>query len=305
MPRIPGFSVWICVAGACAGPPREAAIPPLPHPRHGHRVEPLAGGLLVFGGFADRQGAGDRGTRETWYLPPGAARWQRRANLRTSRAFFGSAIVDGAVHAIGDGVERYDPDADRWVEVVPPGALPVSHFGAAAVGKVLWVLGGYPAERSGCHAVDLGTGAVQSIEPPPGFAPGDHFHLLHGLGGRLHVIGGLDGQEFRPRTEHWVRTATGWEQAPSPPQGLWAKFAVHGVVDGRLYVFSDAGAFCFDPREGTWSARKGPERVLVMPAVVAREGRLLVVGGVGVDGRGVALLEYDPARDRWRDLAGR
>ena len=278
----------------------------MPAPRHGHRVEAIEGGLLAFGGFGD-PGLPDRGARETWWLAPGAGSWQRRADLGRGRAFFSSAVVDGSVYAVGDGVERYDVAADRWIEVVPPGALPVSHFAAAALGRTIFVLGGFPADCGGLHAVDLdvaGHAATVRDQPsPPGFKPSDHFHVVQALGGRLHVIGGLDVESFEPRREHWILGAGGFEAQAPPPSGIWAKFTVQAVVGDELYLFGDSGSWRFEAATGRWARRAAPGRTLVMAPSVAIDGTIWVVGGMEVGSDRSPLLAYDVAADAWRDAA--
>jgi hypothetical protein len=309
----PNLSSWastrapllLAALAACAGPQRAApdwSPPPLPGARHGHRVEPLAGGFLAFGGFARDDAGEDRGTHLCCWLPRGGTAWQRRADLRHGQAFGSSAVIDGIVYAVGGDVERYDAAADRWVEVVPPGALPESHFAAAAVGRELFVLGGYPVERSALFAVDAATGAVRREPPPPSFAPGDHFHFLAALGGELHVVGGLDASTFVPRREHWVRRAGSWVALPEPPPGLWAKFGGQAVVGGCWYLFGDFGGCCFDPATGRWTPRAPWPGEFVLPGVIADGGTIHVLGGMRVEGDRGVLLAYDTDTDAWRDL---
>jgi hypothetical protein len=290
--------------GGCAAtatiPPPPLAPALLPIERHGHRVERVRGGLLSFGGFGDPW-LPDRGARETWWLAPGATSWQRRADLSLEHSFFASAVVDGAVVAIGNGIERYDFERDRWELVVPAGALPRSHFGAAALGRTLFVLGGFPKELGELHVVDLESGTVRVEPSPPSFRPGDHFHFVQTLGGKLHVIGGLDGETFRPRREHWIRGERGWEAQPPPPEGLWAKFAVQAAVGDALYLFGDFGGWRLDAASGVWTSRSPPPEMLVMAPSAEIDGTLWVIGGMGVERPRRVLLAYDVAADTWRD----
>lgn len=301
-----------CSAGPLAPPTDPSLQPPAPPPdpaplpgiRHGHRIEPIDGGWLAFGGFARSSSANDddRGSRQTWFLPTGTDTWQRRADLHTGRAFAGSAVVRGAAFAIGDGVERYDPQTDRWTVIAPAGSLPRSHFGAAALGDRIFVLGGFPATGTGMWIVDADTGHVEGTPPPPTFRAGDHFHLLCAIAGDLHVLGGLDGESFTPRCEHWVRGGEGWQAMPAPPAGLWTKFAACAVSGNRLYVFGDAGGLCYEAVERTWTRRCPMPLALAMPCAVAAGDAVWVLGGLAVDGPRDVLLCYDANADRWRDL---
>jgi len=273
--------------------------------RHGHRIEPLDGGLLCFGGFGDPH-AEDRESRQTWWLAPGATEWKRRADLRRQRAFFGSAVIAGVVYAIGADIERYDAKADAWVEVTPPGKLPRSHFGAAALEGKLFVLGGYGAAEAALWVVDVKDGAVRAEPPPPGFAKGDHFHLVHALRGELHVIGGLDGETFRVQREHWVRGAEGWRALPAPPEGLWAKFSAHTVVGESLYVFGENGGWRFDAAEGAWRELAQSGSMLAMPATAVHDDKLWILGGMEVGRNDARVLRaFDLRGQRWLELAPR
>ena len=269
----------------------------LSHQRHGHRLERLDGGLLLFGGYGSATRG--RGMQQTFWLGPGDATWQPRADMNMGRAFFGSAIVNGSVYAVGNGVERYVAAADQWEVVVPAGSLPRSHFATAALGSTLFVLGGFP-EYGGFLAIDLDTGAVDEEAPPPGFNPGDHFHFMVVLAGQLHVIGGLDGQLFETRREHWVRVGGGWQAQPPPPPGLWAKFAAHIVHDEELFLFGDFGAFSYDASTRQWQERAPLPQMLAMPGAVASGSEIWVVGGLAVeDQRSKVLLRYDRGRNVW------
>jgi len=297
-------------ASAQAPAPARAAsarleVVALPAPRHGHRIERVDGGLLSFGGFGDAS-VPDRETRQTFWLATGAKAWQRRADMNVGRAFFSSVTVDGVVHAIGEGVERYDAAADRWTSVLPADGLPRSHFAAAAVGRTIYVLGGYGAEGTEMSVIDLDGPKLRREAAPPGFDLGDHFHFVHALGGRLHVIGGLDGEKFEPQTEHWILTDVGWKAQPAPPPGLWAKFSVQAAVGDKLYLFGDFGAFCFDAKASSWTPRAKLEPMLVMPQAVGIEDVIWVIGGDQVEGSaGRLLLAYDIDKDSWRPAAAR
>lgn len=295
----PAASLILFVVSACASQPAprlEACQ--LPHARHGHRVERIAGGLLCFGGFAPK--AGHDAQRQTWWLGPGARVWERRADMRRARSFFASVKFKGVVYAIGDGVERYDLADDRWETLVAAGTLPQSHFGAAVLGGQILVLGGYPKERSGCFLIDPQDGSVTPTAAPPGFAPGDHLHLMASLGGAVHVIGGIGGEPFTPRaTHHVLAPDSDWQSLPPPPAGMWAKFGGCVVQGGAVFVLSDQQAWSFRPRTG-WSRHQSMTVMLAMPALASVGERVWVLGGMVVQGRRGPRLEiYDLAHRRW------
>lgn len=293
-------ATWVQASASTPPAPRWPVA--LPAERHGHRVAVVNGGLLSFGGFGDAR-APDREQRQTWWLAPGAAEWVRRADMGAERAFFGSAVVNGTAYAIGESVERYDFERDAWSEVVAAGKLPRSHFGAAALGAELFVLGGYGASEAVLTVVDTATGAVRSEPPPPGFEKDDHFQLVHALRGELHVLGGLDGETFEPKREHWVRGEDGWRALPPTPAPLWAKFAAHAVLEERLFVFTESGAWSFSAESGKWRELAKLDITLAMPACVSMSGCVYVLGGMQVDRSDArVLMRYAPVDDRWRSL---
>ncbi len=291
-----------------AAPPAPKWPVALPAERHGHRIEVLNGGLLSFGGFGD-PGAEDREQRQTWWLAPGADQWVRRADMGRTRAFFGSARIGDAVFAIGESVEQYDFARDAWSEIVPAGRLPRSHFDVATVGHEVFAIGGYGGSEAALFIVDTKQRAVRTEPPPPDFGAGDHFHLVVALRGELHVVGGLDGETFEPKREHWVRGKDGWRALPPPPAPLWAKFGAHGVIGEvgplgeSLYVFEEQSAWRYDSKTEKWTRTTPLGVQLVMPGVAADGRSLTLVGGMQVDEPDArVLLRFTPMGETWQSL---
>lgn len=271
----------------------------------------MDGGLLSLGGFGDSS-VPDRESKQTWWLAPGAKEWRRRTDLSVGRAFFGSAVVDGDVYAIGDGVERFDPKLDRWTKVIASDRLPRTHFAAAVVGRTIYVLGGFGGAEK-LLAVDVRQGRVEESPPPPGFKKGDHFHCMQAIRGRLHVVGAIGGDAQTLKTDHWVLVdpraaspSTAWRSETPPPVGVWAKFAVQVVEDDKLHLFGDFGALRFDATKKEWTRRRSLPFEIVMPQAVALDGSLWVIGGLPIDEkrqRRRILLRYDLAKDQWTDYS--
>lgn len=306
-----------CLASACAVEPERsthappsttAGLSPLPTPRHGHRAERVGDAIVVFGGYDAYSESDDRGTRETWIFSLAEGAWRRGADAPLNHAFGGSAVVDGAPYAIGDDVERYDARADRWDVVLPAGSAPRSHLAAAAVGPLVYVLGGFPALHGGAFALDTRTNAIVDVPEPPEYEIGDHLHVLAALDGELHVVGGLDSEpDFAPSRQHWIFDGTAWRAGPPPPRATWAKFAATGVLGSELFVFEGAGGMAFDARASTWRACRAPElgengaTAFVMPATVTLGRQLLVLGGEFPAGTSSGRI-YDAASDAWSDV---
>jgi hypothetical protein len=278
-------------------------VVPLPTVRHGHRIEVIAGGLVCCGGYAP--GADDHRTKETWWLGPGESVWRRRADMACGRAFHASTTFGGRVWAIGDGLASYDPAADRWQEWLPKGALPSSHFGAARVGNIVYVLGGEAQTRGRMYCVDLRAPSVAEVDAPPGSQPGDHFPFLVELQGKLHVIGGVDGQ-VTPLRRHFVRDNETWRALPQPPDWLWAKFACTLVTGDSFYVFSYGKSHRFDVAAGAWHELPALRQAIVLPQAVQQGDLVHILGGFASDGESCRVHHtFDLRRSVWTDLSPR
>lgn len=287
----------VVLLAACGTVP-GVAPQALPAARHGHRIERVAGGYLCFGGF-DGSAQGDRGTKACSVLKNGSGQWQSCQPLNHGHSFFASATIKGCAYAIGEAVERYDAEHDRWHVVVEPGHLPRSHFGATAIGDHIYVLGGFPKIGTGFHIVDTLSGTVTGAPAPPSFGHGDHFHFVCALAGELHVLGGIGGDAGAMHTAHWVRRNEEWQRLLDCPEGLWTKFAAHVVHDGKLYLFSEVGGYCYDPGEATWQPRAKPPRLVAMPVAVANGTDIWIIGGMQVEQRANVFWRYDIREDRF------
>lgn len=258
----------------------SAACKPLPEKRHGHRVEACTSGVVVLGGSApDARQEGGR--RDVLLQRWDSEVWEARAKMPRGRSHFGSASRGPFVYAIGGGVDRYDAERDEWTELVPDRSLPESHFACATRGPFTYVLGGFPAERSGFYRLDLRDGSIDSLPPPPGFAPTDHLQIAAFFDDRLHVFGGVDAVHTQPRAEHWSFDGTTWHAEPPPPCPVWAKFAAWGRIDDT-FVLHDFGE-ALHYRDGQWSRVAEPGPVWGMAASLALGPDLWLFGGMGID----------------------
>ena len=272
----------------------DGLLPPLPFKLHGHSSESLGGSVLVFGGFGP-----ERLKRGTWISECGAEEWRRVGDLHGDKVFSSSVVIDGVVYAIGGNVERFDPKLERWEVVLESELIPRSHFSAAVVAGRVFAVGGHPNGRCGVVAIDAANGTVEAVESPPDATEGDHFHIVSGVAGALHVIGGLDGKDFQPRASHWSFDGKTWNEEPAPPHGLYAKFSVHAKAGGRIYVFGggspvdDAGreradGLVYDVRAREWSEAPAMPVVLAMASTVVLDDVIHVIGGTPPRRRGRA-----------------
>tara|TARA_R110002072_G_scaffold241027_4_gene399608 strand:- start:33156 stop:34079 length:924 start_codon:yes stop_codon:yes gene_type:complete len=292
------LALTACTPFVASEPVPQSPPAALPGILHGHRIERVPAGYLCFGGF-HRGAALDRGARMTTLLSPGSDAWQECSPLNYPHSFFASACIDDTAYAIGAALEKFDAAANAWQTVIAPGQLPRSHFGAAALGNEIFVLGGFPRVGTGFLIANVDAATVRAAKPPPSFTHGDHLHFVCALHDELHVWGGIDGDDSEMHTAHWVRRSGDWHALPDCPKGMWTKFAAYAVHDGALYVFGEFGGWRYDPLGGGWQPRaKMPESV-AMPAAVASNGSIWVLGGMQSKGRGSVFFRYDIASNRW------
>jgi hypothetical protein len=260
--------------------------------RHGHVVLPVEDGWLLCGGFAAESRNEDRGSHDAFWCDSKTHRWRELPPMNVGKAFFGAAVVEGRAYVVGGNIERFDPVEERWEVVCSEPALPTSHFSAACIDSKLLIV----SHR--LFVFDTKTGKLASRDLWPTRRRGDHFHIVAALDGELHVIGGLDGETFDPRREHWVWNGTQWKQLADAPVAMFAKFSVVQVVERRLYVMSNDASYAYDA--GQWTALARMPTTICMPGSIVASGKFQLVGGLTSD-RSSPRLTYDIASDRWSD----
>lgn len=283
----------------------EDAAPRIPRvalERHGHSAARIGDTLFVVGGYGPDASKPDRGTSEVFAcdLATGAA--EPMGELTRGKTFAWCGVVDGALHAVGGDVERFDRAANRW-EVVSEGAvLPATHFGAAAIGHTIYVLGGYTGAVAGGPLgggarFDVRTGRATALPPLPDARAGDHFHLVAALDGTLHVLGRINGADIS--AAHWKLKEGAWVACAPLPTPAMAKYTPYAVVDGRLHVFGDV-AHRYDQERDAWSPIARDDEAVVMPATVVVGADVYVLGGLPTTD--VARV-YRTATDRWERVS--
>ena len=79
---------------------------------------------------------------------------------------------------------------------------------------------------------------------------------------------------------------------------------MQAISDNRLYLCGDSGSYGFDSADGKWKTIAAMPMTMVMPASVAFDGAIWVIGGEPIDDRrrnDRILLRYDFASDAWTD----
>jgi N-acetylneuraminic acid mutarotase len=142
------------------------------------------------------------------------------------------------------------------------------------------------------------------------------------LGGKLYVVGGMQGcapctplgslEVYDPATDTWD---TSLPAMPTPRVGPAA-----AAIDGKLYVVGGAdfgvpasgpqhNVFfatleVYDPALKTWdTTRASMPTARREPAAAVLDGRLYVMGGMGVAGVTGVVEAYDPCTNAWSPVA--
>lgn len=219
---------------------------PLPMPMHHANAAVVDGTLYVLGGLV---GLGFDEVGDTWAYDPGADRWTARAPMspESARGSAAVGVIDGKIYLAGgyrnDGavtnVSVYDPVDDAWDHDLAPLPAPRDHLVGAAVGGVLYAIGGRDrfiaaiTDRVDAYdpVADAWTSRAPMITGRGGMAAGV-------VDGSIVVVGG-EGDPMSPvgvfpQTERYDPVADTWTAlAPmvTPRHGMGA-----AGFEGALYV---------------------------------------------------------------------
>ncbi len=320
-----------------------APVGPSPRTRAYHAAvwDPNGGQMLVFGGI----GGSFESFNDVWSYQPSTNAWTELSpnvlfsfGLVPEGRFYHSAVWDptnaqmlvfaGASPQYGllDDLWSYDPGADVWTELEPPGFIPPARLSQGAVwdpvrSRMLVFAGGC----GGCYLDDFWSydpaenawsRVPVSGNAKPG-ARGGHSAVWESTHGEMLVFGGSvlnDVWTFQPTTNAWRQRVS--REAPVPASA--GQRAVWDPAGGRMLVFggrnSRDGANPLDsisiytPSLNAWrvvsttGAAPSP-RLGHSVALDPASGRVLLFGGSGGDGKGLTdLWAYDLARNAWTQL---
>ena len=243
-----------------------------------------------------------------------------------------AAVSDGTyLYAVGGrrlevtantaAVQRFDPNADRWIQL-PAAPGKVSDAGAAIVGGQLIVVGGESIGTvfNTVWAYDLASSTWSNL---PNLAAARHGMAVAAIGNTLYAIDGASqpGHNASTRTVQTLTVPPG----PAQPAGSWqlgtdslyATQQVGAAVDrsGRIWVAGgltdaqDATAKTefYDPTIGTWSPGPNLPVPLHHAMMVSYRNTVWVIGGFeprGSEIYGVAsarVLYLNQAENAWVD----
>jgi N-acetylneuraminic acid mutarotase len=213
---------------------------------------------------------------------------------------------DGAVLERVNVAAAYDPGANSWRRLSPPGPT----------GSFL----GYSSVWTDKEMLVWGQGTREAFNPStnrwrqlPGtrlLAVHDGFGLVVWTGRELIGWGGgccgdafSDGVAYSPASNSWRALAGSPLAGSQHPVGAWTGRELVVLVgdrdpSGKPWPARLARAAAYDPGTGTWRRIARPP---VAGGTAVWDGREVLVVGGGTNGR--SAIAYDPTTNRWRRLA--
>lgn len=265
------------------------------------------------------------GDQVTILRPVDIGCWSAGASLPSTILDAGGAAVGGKVYVVGgknssghvSTLGIYDPLSDTWTQGPNLPGPAVENPAVTVLNGRIYVAGGGTAAFSGAvtnfASFDPSTGVWTSLAPMSTARSGA---TAQALGGRIYVVGGMDGSGASLATMEVFDPATGaW--SPSTPMAVRRDNPGSAALNGRLYVFggrtrnadgSGTGTLnsveAFDPATSTWSPGAPMPTGRRTMAVGTLRGRAQLVGGE-VTSTGGAFdqnEEYDPLTNQWQTL---
>jgi N-acetylneuraminic acid mutarotase len=250
--------------------------------------------------------------------------WRTKLGLFPTRAAMAAVVFNRSIIVVGgengnrqamSRVSAYNLDTKTWSQLQPLPAPRAYVWGVTPLGGKLYVAGGrrlgspadFPQKSLFVYDPATNTWTRKADMPLPAYAGG----VQGAINGILYAYQfpydpyvspqGGTFLMYTPATDKWVRLPVPRGHQGSP---------VGGVIDGKFYLAGGMDAYSntsteldmYNPRTGTWTAKR--PMLFGQDAAMAAvfHGRLFVAGGVnyGATLAGMADLQvYDPATDTW------
>ena len=179
---------------------------------------------------------------------------------------------------------------------------------AAAVGRRIWVLGGYAADGATLATAEVYDTVTGTWTRGPDLPVAVNHAMAATLDGVLYVAGGNDGHV--PSDQVARLDGDRWRRLAPLPRGRQAGGLV--ALDGRLYLVGGvvegglaSDTQVYDPAADRWTPAPGLPTPREHLGAAAAGGRVYVVGGrTGGIGSNLAAAEaFDPGAGRWAPVA--
>jgi len=253
--------------------------------------------------------------------------WVRKADIPYAEDQLHGVVINDKLYSIGHllpiGIERYDPEIDKWSKVAD---LPIeeycrSGFGVGAIDSKIYFVGGYDTGPAPALEVyDLNTRKLLKLAdmPTPRSHPG-----VGVIDGKLYVVGGQNrflvknSGDALPTLEMYDPKTNTWSKLADMPTRR--AYMGIGVIEGKLYVagglrcdliFRDLAEFAehnflsalevYDPKINKWSKLSDMPTKKFSFGTGVIDKKLYFVGGFPDMS---ALEMYDPKTSKWLKLA--
>lgn len=248
------------------------------------------------------------------FAQPG--QWFTRAPMPIGRQETTPAVLNGKIYLPGGFnpgaqattvVEVFDPPTNSWSTVA---SLPeaVHHYGLAASGGRLYLLGGYqgntftPMNRGYVFIPDSNLWRRVADLPVARGA-----HVAVEFGGRIYLIGGIIGGVTAVRTDVYDPSTNSWSTAANMPTAREHTAAARidsliYVVGGRVGATNNNILEAYSPATNSWLTKMPMPTARGGLAASAMHGRLYVFGGE-IPGVFPQNEEYNPTTNSWRTMA--
>jgi len=240
--------------------------------------------------------------------------------MLTARAFFGVAVVDGKIYAIGGAGavnEVYDPETNTWATKKPM-PNPRHNFAITACENKIYIIGGYGnGTNSGTATNEVYNPRTDTWETKAPMPTIRSQLQASAVNGKIYVIGGLleDGEILRVNEVYDPATDT-WTAKRLIPYGVYSHSSV--VVDNKIYVISGQSngtgksghiggpqTQIYNTKTDSWTLGTAPPQPAHRSGAVVTSGalapkRIYVIGGeVGFMEATNTNQVYNPQTDTW------
>jgi N-acetylneuraminic acid mutarotase len=269
--------------------------------------------------------------------------WSPRAPMPTSRVGFAITVEDGKIYTIeGKGadtgkcgtiqsVEAYDPVTDTWVRDLAEPTAKRFRCAAAALGGIIYLVGGESREGDVCGLV---VATVEAYDPVSNTwttkaamptARTQVSLIADETSNKLYAIGGSNGSQGIPP---FVAMAT--VEIYDPDQDSWSALSDMntartlpnlGLIGGKIYAAGgqDANHIGIDTVEdydlstGQWTLHQSVSSIMPLrrlnPGTAVLGEKIYVAGGEDEDltsdpGPKFTVQVYDPTTDSWSTSIG-
>lgn len=246
--------------------------------------------------------------------------WKTVKDMSVTRAYLGTATVNGKIYAIGgegegagglNSVEEYNPLTDTWVNKSP---MPTGRcaFATTVVDGKIYVIGGlkrydplHPFTSDYTNAVEVydpSTDVWTNKSPMP---IATELCSATSLDGKIYVVGGFSNNYSTNKVEVYDPQSDSWTTKNNFPYSLRSLQVV--TINNKIYAIGGAKSgdsdlsnkvLEYNSTTDTWTEKRSMSTARADHSVVVSNGKVIVAGGAGPLN---TVEEYDPTTDTWKN----